>query len=202
MTPSERVYQFLLRAYPGGFRTAYGREMQLAFREQHRDFAGGATRFWTRTVLDVAHSAPRLRMDALRLRIGTITLTEEGSTMKMTMGILAIMVGALEAMNAMQEVAGSGLLNHDTRSLLAGTVALVAGALIVAAGIALLRRSPNAAALAQGASITCAAVFAFLALVLPLMSGFATLLGIAFPIALFAFARWDRGRGGPAPIIA
>lgn len=202
MTAAERAYRLMLRAYPRDFRARYEREMLLAFRELRREPRPGIAGFWAATCLDVARSAPPLRLEALRRSISSFTHTEEDFMMKMTMGIMAIMIGALEAMNAMQEVWGAGIIDHDSRALIGGTMALVAGALIVAAGIALVRRSPDAAVLAQGAAITCAAVFGFLALAIPLMSGFATVLGLGFPILLFAFARWYRPRDPSAPLIA
>ncbi len=202
MSAAERAYQLLLRAYPRGFRDEYGREMALAFRDQGREVQRNAARFWAETLVDIARSAPRLQLEALRLRGDRIIQTGEGTMTKMTMAILAIMIGALEAMNALQEVWGAGIVSHDSRALLGGTIAMVAGALLITAGIALLRRSPNAAALAQAAAVTCLVVFAFLALALPLLSGFAILLGIGFPIALFAFAHWDRPRDIGAPILS
>ena len=57
-------------------------------------------------------------------------------------------------------------------------------------------------AIAQAASVTCLAVFAFLFLFVPLLSRFAIVLGIAFPIALLIFARWNRPRATAAPIVA
>lgn len=202
MTAADRAYRLMLRAYPRGFRAEYEHEMLLAFRDQRREPHDGVAAFWATTCLDVARSAPALRLEALRISFSSFTHTEEGSMMKMTVGIIAIMIGALEATNALQESWGAGVVNHDSRALIGGTMALVAGTLIIAAGIALMRRSPNAAAIAQGAAITCAAVFAFLALALPLMSGFATVLGVGFPILLFAFARWYRPRDPSAPVIA
>ena len=202
MNAAERTYQLLLRAYPRGFRATYGREMSLAFRDQRRAGRQSPARFWAETLVDVARSAPLLRIEALRVRGAKSIQTGEGTMMKMTMAILAIMGGALEAMNALQEVWGAGIVSHDSRSLLGGTIAMVAGALLIAAGIALLRRSPNAIALAQGAAITCLAVFAFLAIGLPLLSKFAIILGIGLPVALLAFARWSRPGDTSRPIVA
>ena len=202
MSAAERTYRLLLRAYPSGFRAEYGREMTLAFRLLRREAGRGAARFWAETLVDVARSAPPLQLQALRMQRGGFIPTGEGSIMKMTMGILAIMAGALEAMNALEEVWGTGIVHHDPRSLLGGTIAMVAGALLIAAGAALLRRSPNARSLAQGAAITCLAVFAFLAVFVPLLSRFAIILGIGFPIALLAFGWWSRTRDVDAPLVA
>lgn len=201
MSAAERAYQFLLRSYPRGFRDEYGREMVLAFRDQRREVQQTAVSFWVETLVDIARSAPPLQLEALRSRGDRFIQTGEGTMTKMTMAILAIMIGALEAMNALQEVWGAGIVNHDSRSLLGGTIAMVAGGLLITAGIALLRRSPNAAMLAQAAAVTCLVVFAFLALALPLLSAFAILLGIGFPIALLGFVRWDRPRDVGAPTL-
>ena len=202
MTAAERTYQLLLRAYPNGFRADYARELTLAFRAQRRDWRQGRLRFWATTVIDIARSAPALRMEALRMQRGSPNQTGEATVMKMTIGLTGIMVGALEMMNALQEAWGAGVVNHDTRALLAGTIAMVAGALLAAAGVALLRRSPNANSLAEGAAITSLLVFAFLGAFVPLLSVFALVLGIGFPIALLAFVRWNRQRDGVAPVTA
>lgn len=201
MSAAERAYQFLLRLYPRGFRDEYGHEMALAFRDQGREVQRNAARFWADTLVDIARSAPPLQLEALWVRTGRFMQTGEGTMTKMTMAILTIMIGALEAMNALQEVWGAGIVSHDSRALLGGTIAMVAGALLITAGIALLRRSPNAAKLAQAAAITCLVVFAFLALALPLLSQFAIILGIGFPIALLGFVRWDRPRDVGAPML-
>lgn len=202
MTAAERTYQLLLRAYPRRFRAEYGREMALAFRAQRRDAQESGVRFWTETIADILRSAPALQIEALRMQQDSSIHTGEGTFMRMTIAILAVMVGALETMNALQEAWGSGVLNHDTRALLAGTVAMVAGGLLISAGAALLRRSPNANALAQGAAITSLLVFAFLGAFVPLLSVFALILGIGFPMALLAFVHWSRRRDRSAPIVA
>ena len=121
--------------------------------------------------------------------------------MKMTMAILAILIGAMEAVNATQEVWVGGVVNRGW-PLLGGTIGIVAGTLLLAAGVAMLRRSPNAAALAQGAAITCLLVFVLTGLVIPQMSYFATILGVGFPIILLIFLRRTRGRESSMPIMA
>ena len=202
MNAAERTYRLLLRVYPADFHAAYEREMLLAFRAQRRDARQRGASLWAATFFDIARSASVLHLEALRMQRGMVTQTGEGTFMKMTMGILAVLVGALETMNAFQEVWGAGVVNHDSRSLLAGTIAMVAGVLIIAAGTGLLRSSPNARSLARGAAITSLVVFACLGVFVPLLSMFAIVLGTVFPIALLAFAHWDRPRGMAAPIVA
>lgn len=202
MSAAERTYRLLLRVYPADFHAAYEREMLLAFRAQRHDPRQRGASLWASTLLDIARSAPALHLESLRMQRGRLTQTGEGTLMKMAMGILAAMVGALETTNAFQEVWGAGIVNHDSRSLLAGTIAMVAGMLLVGAGVALLRRSPNAMSLAQGAAITSVAVFAFLGVFVPLLSIFAIVLGTVFPIALLAFVQWNRRSDRAAPMVA
>ena len=102
---------------------------------------------------------------------------------------------------ATQEVWVGGVVNRGW-PLLGGTIGIVAGTLLLAAGVALLRRSPNSAALAQGAAVTCLLVFVLTGLVVPQMSYFATILVIGFPIALLIFLRWTRGRESSVPMMA
>ena len=56
------VYGVLLRLYPRDFREEYGEDMAQLLRHQLRD--SSATRVWARTVLDVALTAPSLRLEA------------------------------------------------------------------------------------------------------------------------------------------
>jgi hypothetical protein len=191
MIAAERVYRLLLRAYPAEFRNGFGKEMVLLFREQHRECDDGVVRFWTATIWDIARSAPTLRMQVLRERWNSDTQTAEG-TMK-PMAILAMLIGAMEAMNALAEGWAGGLANRDGSSPAALAFAVAAGALLVVAGVQLLRRSARAASQARGAAVACLAVFVIITLAAPMLSIFSTILGIGFPIALLLFLY--RGKG-------
>lgn len=122
--------------------------------------------------------------------------------MKMTMAILSILIGAVEAVNSLQEVWVRGALNPDAALLIGGTIGTVAGVLLLSAGIALLRGSMRATALATGAAVTCLIVFVLVGLVRPQMSAFTTLLGVGFPIALLLSLRTMRGQGPSHPVTA
>ena len=202
MNGTERAYQLLLRAYPGTFRTAYGREMTLVFRDQCRAARTRGVGFWTAIIWDVARSAPALRLEVSRALWQRNFRTGEGAMMKMTVAILSILVGAVEAVNSLQEVWVGGALNRDASLLIGGTIAVVAGVLLLTAGIALLRGSGRAVDLALGAAVTCLVVFVLVGLVKPQMSMFATLLGIGFPIALLLFLRVTRGQGSGRAVTA
>jgi hypothetical protein len=199
MSAAERVYRLLLRAYPAGFRAEYGREMVLAFRDQRREAAARGIRFWWDMIWDVMRSAPSLRLDAFRIRWeGDIQTGEEKMR---TMAILAVLIGVAEAANALAEGRAGGIANGGF--WLAGVIlTVVAGALLLAAGIAMLRRAPGAVRRAQAAAITCLTIVVLIRLVQPWMSIFATLLGIVFPIALLLFLWWTRRRGPSAPSMA
>jgi hypothetical protein len=200
MSAADRVYRLLLRAYPAEFRAAYEREMAQLFRDRHREAGAEGVRFWAWLIWDVARSAPALRLEMLRARPGG-NIQIEGGTMK-TMAILAILIGAMEAVNSLAEAWAGGIMLHGGYSLAGGAMGAVAGALLAASAIALLRRAPGAAALAQGAAITCLTVFVLIALLRPMFSVAATGLGIGFPIALLVFLRWTQRRGPSVPTMA
>jgi hypothetical protein len=199
MSAAERAYRLMLRAYPPGFRAAYGREMVLVFRDRRREASARGMRFWWEMIWDVARSAPALRLDAFRMRWeGDIQTGEEKMR---TMAILAVLIGVAEAANALVEGRAGGIANGGF--WLAGvSLTIVAGALLLAAGILMLRRAPGAVRWAQAAAIICLTVVVLIRLVQPWMSIFATLLGIAFPIALLLFLWWTRRRGPSAPSMA
>jgi hypothetical protein len=200
MSAPESIYRFLLRAYPEEFRSAYGREMEHAFRDLRRDCAESAVRLWAETILDVVRSAPVLRIEAARNRWNENIHIKENK-MK-TMANLAMLIGVVLASSAFIEGWAGGVRNHDGLSLTAGALGLLAGALLFAGGIGLLRNSRRAAVRAQGAAITCLAAFALVAVTAPRMSLLTTVLGIGFPIALLFFLRWTRGQGPSTPTIA
>lgn len=197
---AERIYRLLLRAYPAAFRAAYGREMLMLFRDRLREVADadGGVRFWVEMFWDVARSAPALRLEALRARRDA-DIPTEGGTMK-TMAILAVLIGAFETVNSLAEGWAGGVVNRDAYSLTAGALGAAAGLVLLAAGVAMLLRSRRAATLAGGAAVACVAVFAIVAVAAPRLSLLATILGIAFPIALLIFLR--RGGGKSVPMTA
>jgi hypothetical protein len=72
LAAGEAVYRALLRAYPRDFRSRFGDEMALAFRDASRDAlaAGGwrLTALWLRFFLDLLATAFRERLAAWRAR--------------------------------------------------------------------------------------------------------------------------------------
>ena len=196
---AERWYRILLRAYPTTFRADYEREMLLAFRQSWREEGERAPRFWAELVWDVARSAPALRWEALRARRSTNLHSREG-TMK-TMGMVAMLVGAVEIINSLIEGVAGGL-HRDGLQLLSVVLCMLGGVVLVAAGIAMLRRGARATSHALGAAAACLVAFAIIGIAAPVMSGLAMLLGIGFPVVLLTFLLRRRGRGGGVPHVA
>ena len=72
---ADRLYRFLLRAFPFDFRTDHGREMEQTFKVQRRDVnregsAMAVTRLWLDTILDLFTTAPREHLAILRQDVG------------------------------------------------------------------------------------------------------------------------------------
>jgi hypothetical protein len=191
MSRHEALYALLLRAYPAAFRARYGREMALAFRDLRREENARGLRFWAPLLWDAARSAPALHFDAWRERWITNIQTPEGTMRPMAM--LAVLIGALESLNALTE-AWAGGVNRDSESLIIGAAGVVAGATLVIAGVALLRRSPRAMVWAWASAFICVTLFGLNAVLLPRLSVLSTLLGIGFPIALLIYLHVGRGR--------
>ena len=187
---ADRVYALLLRAYPREFRAAYGREMTLAFRAMSRDAAASDAVFWLEIVRDVARTAPALRVEALEARWRSRSIVTEGR-MK-PMGILAVLIGLTQAVNAVIELSG-GAAQRSGTELWAVVFAILVGALLVAAGVAMLRRSSRAALLAQIAALSWLALAVIVRVVYPWMSLATMTLAVVFPVVLLVWA-WGRGR--------
>ncbi|MEO5816802.1 MAG: hypothetical protein ABIT20_16125 [Gemmatimonadaceae bacterium] len=199
MSAAERVFTLLLRAYPAQFRAAYGREMMVLFRDQRRAGERGA-RFWAECSWDVARSAPALRMESWQSWWQRSTHSTEGVVMRMTMAILSILIGAFELVNGLVEGRAAAATGLDGASIIVVALVVIAGVLLLAAGVAEATRSTRAPTLALGAAVTCLAVFVLIGLVLPRMSILSMMLGIGFPIVLLLFLRF--GRGQPARMVA
>jgi hypothetical protein len=193
MSAAERAYRLLMRAYPADFRETYGREMLLVFRDQRREVGASGVRFWAELLWDVARSAPAQRLDAFRNRWSGDIQTQ-GEKMR-TMAILAVLIGAAEAATALAE-GWAGIANGGGLWLAEVIVLMIAGALLLAAGVAMLRRSPSAVPWARMAAIACLVVVVLIRLVQGWMSIFSQLVGIVFPIALLLFLWWKGGRSG------
>ncbi len=74
---AERLYRLLLRLYPADFRSEYGREMTLLFRDEYRTRDTTAIAFWVSMVWDAAHSAISMWVDVWLARGKEYTRTLE-----------------------------------------------------------------------------------------------------------------------------
>lgn len=104
--------------------------------------------------------------------------------------LLAIVLGALETAGGAQELVYVGILQSRTEPLVIGTLGTVAGALLLAAGIALLVRSRLAAVLVTGTAYVSVPVFVLSGIVKHYAGWPITAAGIAFP--LFLVLLWQR----------
>lgn len=190
----ERCYRLLLRAYPQAFRAEYEREMLLLFRQARRDAAGRATSFWLALVWDIARSAPAQRLDALRVRGSTTTHIPEAE-MK-TLGIVTMVIGALEVLNSLIEGIGGGV-HRPALQLLSVALGVGGGVALIAGGLALARSGARGRALVAAA--VCLTAFIIIGLAAPVMSGAGMLLGIDFPLVLLVILFVRRGRDGALP---
>jgi hypothetical protein len=109
------------------------------------------------------------------------------------MAILAIVIGAIETVNALVEGRAASAVGLDGVAVVAVGLGVVAGVLLIAAGIAQAKRAASASTVSFAAAITCLLVFVLIGPVLSRMSIFSTMLGIGFPIALLLFLRLGRG---------
>ena len=69
-----RAYRLLLRVLPFDFRSDFGRDMELTFRDQAADVArqegnGGLLRLWAETIIGIFRLAPGEHAPLLRHRL-------------------------------------------------------------------------------------------------------------------------------------
>ena len=102
------------------------------------------------------------------------------------LAILTILVGALETAGGMQELVYQGILNSRLYPLIGGTIGTVAGAFLLATGIALFRRSPNTRRLARATVAVSLPVFLLIGVIAPLAGLAATILACGMPLVVLA----------------
>jgi len=108
----------------------------------------------------------------------------------MLVAILTIFVGALSAAAGVQELVVMGIGRNQLIPLTGGTLGAVGGALMLAAGISLLRQSPRANALTRAAAIASLPVAVLVGKLGWGLAGWPmTLLGLAWPLFLLLYVR-------------
>ena len=116
----------------------------------------------------------------------------------MIVGVLTIFFGALGAAGGTQELVVQGILNNQLVPLTGGTLGAVGGALMVSAGVALVRESPRAAALTTAAALSSLAVTVLIGMLGWGLAGWPmTLLGVAWPLFLMFHVRGTRSVAQP-----
>jgi hypothetical protein len=115
---------------------------------------------------------------------------------QMPVALLALVFGALEAAGGAQEMIYLGILQSETYPLVAGVLGVLAGGLLLAAGIALLVRSRLASALAQATAWISVPTFVLTGIVTHRAGWPITAVGISFPLLLVLFCyKSDRNLG-------
>ena len=107
----------------------------------------------------------------------------------MFISILTIFIGAVLTAGGAQELIVQGIFNNRRYPLLGGTLGAVAGAILLSAGIALLRESPRSIALIRAAALACAPVFVIIGFIWPLAGWPVKIIGIGYPLFLLAHFR-------------
>ena len=108
---------------------------------------------------------------------------------RLPIATLAIVIGALETAGGAQELVLGGLLRGLTYPLIGGTLGTVAGALLLSAGIAMLRDSILTGAIARACAYVSMPVFILIGIIRPLAGVAVTVVSILFPLLLLAYFR-------------
>lgn len=108
---------------------------------------------------------------------------------QMPISLLAIVFGALETAGGAQELIYVGILRSRTEPLVIGTLGTVAGALLLAAGIALLVRAALATTLVAAATYVSVPVFILSGVVKHYAGWPITVVGIAYPVFVFLLSQ-------------
>jgi hypothetical protein len=111
---------------------------------------------------------------------------------QMPAALFAIIFGALEMAGGAQELVYLGVLQSERNPLVAGTMGVLAGALLLATGVALLARSSLAPTLAQATAWISIPVFILTGVVTHRAGWPITAVGIGYPLFLIFFCQRNR----------
>ena len=179
---AERIYCFLLRAYPPAFRAEYGREMVLLFRDQCQESDVHSVGFWARVLGDVARSAPALRLEAWLTRWSENTRTME-VIMKLA-AMLTVLLGVIGVLNAGVEWGAGAAQTIQGAHAVSLMLGVFASLLLLAAGVALLSGTPRSRQAARLALLASVVMIVAARILFPWMSIFSQFVGIGLPVAL------------------
>jgi hypothetical protein len=116
---------------------------------------------------------------------------------RMPVALFALVFGVLEFAGGAQEMVYLGFLQSERYPLIAGALGVLAGGLLLAAGIALLMQSSLASVLAQATAWISVPVFILTGVVTHRAGWPITAVGIAYPLFLTFFC-WRGQRSGDA----
>jgi hypothetical protein len=185
---AERVYRLLLCAYPRIFRSEYGREMTLIFRDELRGRNSATLGFWITIVCDVVRSAPAAWMDALSARINNHTRIVE-VIMKLS-GMLAVLLGGYGVVNAFAEAVPGMRATPSGTYILAVALGIIAAGLLFTAGAALLRSPVSGRHTATITLLASLLIVLIARLLHPWMGMLALIVGIGSPILMLTALQW------------
>ena len=184
---AERIYRLLLRAYPQAFRAEFGSQMALLFRDQCREGDVRSVGFWVTVIADVARSAPALRLEEWRENTRTMEVIMKLAAM------LPLLLGALGILNAGVEWGASQASTISGAHGLSLMLGVFASALLLAAGVAIMRGTPQGRNAARLALIGSLVMFVSARLLFPWMGILAQLIGLGSPVVLLIALYWPRG---------
>ncbi len=183
---AEGAYRLLLRAYPSDFRAEYEREMVLLFRDQCRESDVRTVGFWAAVIGDVARSAPALRVEAWCESTRTM-----GVIMKVA-AMLTVLVGVFGILNAGVDGGAAFAGTIGGMHALSLVLGVLASALLLAAGAAILRPTERGRQAARLALLASLVLIVAARLLHPWMSYFSQLVGFGLPVALLIALYWPR----------
>jgi hypothetical protein len=114
---------------------------------------------------------------------------------QMPVALFALVFGVLEFAGGAQEMVYLGFLQSERYPLIAGALGVLAGALLLAAGVALLVRSPLASVLAQATAWVSVPVFILTGVITHRAGWPITAVGIGYPLLLTFFCLRSEKRG-------
>jgi hypothetical protein len=109
--------------------------------------------------------------------------------MRLPLALFAIALGAVEVAGALQEEIYLGILQSDTRAMIAGALGTAAGAIVLAAGIALLMRSQRTPELALASAYLSIPVFLIIGVAQHRAAWPITTVGMIYPVLLALYCR-------------
>jgi hypothetical protein len=110
--------------------------------------------------------------------------------MRLPMAVFALALGAVELAGSVQELY-YGITQGVTDAVNAGALGAVAGAIVLAAGIALLVNGKRARELALASACISIPVFLIIGIVEHFAAWPITAVGMLFPVLLAVFCRWN-----------